>query len=101
TEAICMAAAEATFREFGNLYGIRGIRRGAWAVHGDRLERGPHDAAITCGYGTGQSARATLIIYTAQRAVAGVLARRLIERFDAQNAALAEVWLRERAAGSR
>lgn len=92
-ESVCVEAASEAFRDFGRIYGISDVTRGNWTVYGYGLDNDQTDAVVTCSYASGNSARATLIIYTDNQVSAGIIASRFEAHFSEHNARLGAEWL--------
>ena len=92
-ESVCVEAASEAFRDFGNVFGIADLTRGNWTVYGYGLDNDQTDAVVTCTFASGNSARATLIIYTDNQVSAGIIAQRFEGYFLEHNARLGAEWL--------
>jgi hypothetical protein len=73
TEQACVETAVRVFETYANLFGASDLKRGAWLVALDGLERRAMHGLITCTLDA-RNARATLVIWSADEGMARLLA---------------------------
>ena len=95
TETICVEAASESFLSFSNIFGASKILRASWTVYGYGLNRENHDAVITCAFSTANATRATLVVYSDNSVVGGLISNRIAQHFHEHSERLEAEWLGE------
>lgn len=94
-EEHCTGAARLAFTEVAQVHGADLLRRTAWTVELIGINRGTHDAAISCTYAATTKTRATLMIHSRANGVQAVTIARAIDASFARHIErITAAWLR-------